>query len=822
MNGLLQDIRYALRQLGKNPGLTAILVLTLALGIGANTGIFSVLNGWLLRPLPVTAPEQIVVLAPQQKEGPQGKFSYSDLLDFRKQADMFSDLFAYEFGAAGLSVNGRANEFVFSAVTGNYFYALGLKPALGRLFLPGEGETAGDPLIVVLGFSYWQKKLGGDPGVVGKQVLFNGRSATVVGVAPEEFHGSLFAFNMDGYVPLNGFPRAGSSSGFWSERADRELFVQGRLKTGISLAQARTSVGLIAERLAAQYPETNKGVTVRVIPETSSRPAPLVASFVPAIATLFLTLAGLVLLLACMNGAGVLLARAMSREHEMAIRVAVGAGNGRIIRQVLTESLVIAVLGGVAGALAGQWALTASGAFIRSVTTTPNFGYRMDCSFDWKVFAYTLTTVVVTGIFVGLWPALRARHTDVIARLHGSNPPGSTGRGHHGFRSTLVVAQVAGSLALLVVSGLFVRSLGRAERMDLGFNPDHMAIALMDPQQIGYDQIRTDAFYRELEKRVREIPGVLSVSLAISVPLEVPGKAGSIYVAGRPPAQGEKPRGISYNSVSPTYFETMQIPLLRGRAFSDSDDTKGRSVAIVSRTMAEKLWPNENPIGKVFSLKAASGPFVEVVGVAEDGQYMFLSPERQPYFYIPLAQDFSSFRSLQVRSSLPSNLLISGVEEQIRRIAPDLPLIDVRTMEQVVQGLGGLFVVRLAASLAGVVGLLGMILAVTGVYGVVSFSVSRRTREIGIRVALGAERSDVLRLVSRQALKLVAGGLGTGLFLAWALTRAMSRLLVGIGATDPLTFASVAVLLAGITFFACYIPARRATTVDPAVALRYE
>ena len=822
MTGLVQDIRYALRQLGKNPGLALVVVLTLALGIGANTGIFSVLNGWLLRPLPVPTPEQIMVLAPQQKEGPQGKFSYPDLLDFRRQADTFSGLFAYEFGAAGLSVNGQANEFVYSAVTGNYFSALGLKPVLGRLFLPGEGETPGDPLLVVLGFSYWQKKLGGDSSIVGKQVLFNGRSAAVIGVAPEEFHGSLFAFNMDGYVPLNGVVRDGKLGGFWSERGNRELFVQGRLKSGISLAQAKTSVGLIAERLAAQYPDTNKGVTVRVIPETSSRPAPLVASFVPVIAALFLTLAGLVLLLACMNVASVLLARAMSREHEMAIRVAVGAGNRRIMRQVLTESLVVALLGGVAGALIGQWALTASGAFVRSATTTPNFGYRMDCSFDWKVFAYTLTAVVVTGIFVGLWPALRASHTDVIARLHGSTRSGSSGRGHHRFRSALVVAQVAGSLALLIVSGLFVRSLGRAEHMELGFDPYHMVIVLLDPQQIGYDQTRTDAFYRELEQRVHEIPGVQSVSLAFSVPLEVPGKASSVYLEGHPLAHGDKPRSISYNSVDATYFQTMRIPLLHGRAFSEADNNTGRRVAVVNRTMAEKLWPNENAIGKIFSLKEATGPSMEVVGVAEDGQYMFVSPEHQPYFYLPLAQDFSSFRSLQVRSSLPPDLLISGVQEQIRSIAPDLPLIDVRTMQQVVQGLGGLFIVRLAASLAGIVGILGVVLAITGVYGVVSFSVGQRTREIGIRVALGAERGDVLRLVSRQALKLITVGLGTGLFATWALTRAMSRLLIGISATDPLTFVSVAVLLAGVAFFACYVPARRAAKIDPIAALRYE
>ena len=466
---LLQDIRFGLRMLAKNPGFTAIAVLTLALGIGANTAIFSVLNGWIFRPLPVRAPQQIMVLAFSQHER-GSKFSYLDLLDFQKQADTFSDLFAYVTGVAGLSADGNASEFAYSAVTGNYFSALGLKPALGRLFVPGEGERPGEERLVVLGYSYWQRRFGGDPGIVGKQVRLNGETVTVIGVTPAEFHGTFFAFDMDGYLGLGtAMSMDRDASGFWTDRHDRRLMALGRLKRGVSLAQAQSTLEVIAGRLAAQYPGTNQKVTVRVIPERLARPAPFVTSFVPVIASLFLVLPALVLLLACMNVANILLARATVRQREMAIRAAVGAGRGRLVRQMLTESLLLALLGGIGGVLLGEWAIRVSGSLLHSITTTTsNIGFKLDTSLDWRVFAYALGAAVLTGIFVGVWPAFRAGRVDVNAVLHGGGPGDSAGLGRHGIRSLLVVAQVAGSLMLLIVAGLFVRNLKRAEHMYLG------------------------------------------------------------------------------------------------------------------------------------------------------------------------------------------------------------------------------------------------------------------------------------------------------------------------------------------------------------------
>ena len=824
VDNFLRDVRYGLRMAGKWRGLTAILAITLALGIGVNTAIFSVLNGWLLRPLPVPAPEQIMFLAFQPKGTSESKFSYPDLLDIEKQTDAFSNLFAYATGGAGFSTGGVVTEFAYSAVTGNYFTALGVKPLLGRLLLPGEGEKPGEELLAVLGYSFWQKQFGGDAAIVGKRVLINGKPATIVGVAPKEFHGTFFAFDMDGYLSLNAIPQVQDSSGFWTDRGDRELQALGRLKPGVSMAHAQSSLEVIARRLAAQYPATNKDFTVRVIPERLARPAPFVTNFVPVIASLFLVLPALVLLLACLNVANILLARAMARQREIAIRAALGASRGRLIRQMLTECLLLASLGGIGGVVLGEWAISASGSMIHSATTASSgIAFRMDYSLDWRVFAYTLGVVVISGIFLGVWPAFRAGRVDVNTVLHEGGRSDSAGVRRHAVRGVLLVAQVAGSLMLLIVAGLFVRSLERAEHMYLGFDPDHVLNVMLDVRQIGYDETRAKAFYRELKNRMRAMPGVQSASLAFTVPLGMPSPGSPIYVEGHPLAPGQVAPGVSFNSIDPAYFETMRVPLLEGRTFQDSDNETARPVAIVDQAMAKKFWPNKDPIGKRFSLKSPTGPFIEVVGLARDGQTRWhFSSDPHLYFYLPLAQSFTSFLSLQVRTTVPPETLVRGVQEQIRDLAPDLPIVDARTMEQGIHGLGGLFMFRLAAALAAVMGILGLTLATVGVYGVVSFGAAQRTREIGIRMALGATRRDVLVAIIRQGLGLTLIGMATGLVGALALSQLLRSMLVGVKPGDPGTFVGVSLLLLAIALLGNYIPARRATKVDPMVALRYE
>jgi putative ABC transport system permease protein len=824
MHTFWQDLKFGARMLAKSPGLTAIVVVTLALGIGANTATFSIVNGALLRPLPVRAPEQIMVLAPEEKGASlQGyNMSYLDLVDYRKQVSTFSDLFAYEINLAGLSADGRAEEIAVSCVTGNYFSALGLQPTLGRLFLPGEGEKPGEAGMIVLGYSYWQKRFGGDPRAVGKQVRVDGKPATIVGVAPKGFGGVFAIFEMDAYLPLNMGPGFGQGpNGFGYYRGVRMLRALGRLNPGVSLAQAQSSFDVAASHLAEQYPADDKGVTVRVIPEKRARPVPDVSNIVPLVAGSFLALATLVLLLACMNVANILLGRAMARRGEMGIRAALGAGRGRLIAQVLTESILLALMGAAAGVILGQWANNLLGStFEQAASDMP---LHLDWGLDWRVFSYALGIAIFTGMIVGVSPALRASGTNVNEVLREGGRSDSAHAGHHRLRNVLVVAQIAGSLVLLIATGLFVRSLWNIQRTSLGFDPDHVLNVTVDPQGIGYDEPRTRGFYRELEARVRMLPGVKSVALASSVPMGISNEPRGLYVEGHPLAAGQQPPRVLLNRVDPPYFEMMRVPLLRGRGFAETDNKTVPRVAIVNQKMAKQFWPNEDPIGKRFSIFGPSGPFTEVVGVAQDAKYHVVAfEEPMPYFYVPYAQDYTSMMNLQIRSAVTPESLIAPVQQVIRSLAPDLPIYDVRTMKQGLGGLNGFLFFRMGAVLAAVMGLIGLTLAVAGVYGVVSYNAAQRTHEVGIRMALGAGRLQILGLIVRQGMGLVIVGVLFGLVASWALARTMARLLVAVSATDPLTFAGVTLLLAAIALWACYLPARRAMRLDPMAALRYE
>ncbi len=824
MTTLAQDIRYGWRMLAKSPMATFIVALTLALGIGANTYVFSIINGYLLRPLPVPEPGRIAVLAAQQAGNSPFlyMFSYPDFLDFRKQAASVADLFVYGIDLGGLSADQKAEQFLFSQVSGNYFSGLGVKPLLGRLILPEEENQPGKQPVLVLGYSYWRKRFAGDPRVVGKQVLVNGQSATIVGVAPKEFHGAYFPIDMDAYVPLGSVDFVSEEArNALSDRNNRTFFAIGRLKPGVSFSQAQASINVIAARLAQQYPATDKNVTVQIYREQLARPRPLGSNLIPIIAGFFLFLAALLLLLACMNVANIVLARATVRQREMALRTALGAGRGRLIRQTLTETLLLGLLGGACGVLFGLWVNPGQ------ITGMPgvNLPINVDLRFDWHVFSYALAAALFTGMFVGLWPAIRASRVDLNTVLQ-EGGRGDSGTGRHRVRNFLVAAQVAGSLTLLVIAGLFVRTVQHAGKVNFGFDPNHVLNITVDPNQIGYDQARTEEFYRLFKARALATPGVQSASLAFGVPMGNVNNVNltTITVEGHQLPNGQPPPSIFFNNVDSSYFQTMRVPLLRGRAFTDFDNGSAPLVAIVNQTMADRFWPKENPIGKRFTVNNIGKPaqVVQVVGIAGDGKYAFIAEGSTPFFYVPLAQNYTSMRVLQLRSSVPPDKLISQMRSAIRSLAPDLPIIEAGSMDDVIAGMNGLQIFQMAARVAAILGGLGLILASVGVYGVVSFAAVQRTREIGIRIALGGTARDVMRLVLRQGARMVIAGLAVGLLTAWALTRVMGRLLFGVSPSDPLTYATVVVVLSAIAFVACWLPAHRATRIDPGVALRYE
>jgi putative ABC transport system permease protein len=826
MSTLWQDVRYAGRMTAKTPGLSAIVILTLALGIGATTVVFSIANTLLLRPLPVPHPSRIVAMGFQQKGNPVGlgNLSYVELQDFQSQSgDVFAALFGNIGRMSGFALQGHTAEQALSNyVTGNFFSGLGVKAALGRLFVPGEGEQIGAPRTAVLSYTFWKSHLGADPKIVGQQVLVNGKPTDIIGVAPEGFHGAQPALvDIQLYLPLSiiaedqaAAPGTYQYGNLFTNRTDRELNVLGVLKPGITLRQAQSVARLVQGRLAAQYSKDEKGQVIEVLSAPSGVPE---SGILRLIAVLFVGLSWMVLLLACMNVANVLMARATTRRQEMAIRSALGAPRKWLIRQMLAEPMLLALLGAVAGMLAARWAMAAIFALPAWARQRADF-VILKFSFDWRVFLIAFGGAILGGIAAGIWPAIRAGQADLNLVLHEGTRGDTGGVQRHRLRSFLVIAQVAGSLALLIAAGFFVQTLRRAQHAFLGFDPSHLVICTMDPHEIGYDQARTTQFYRELKDRVRAMPGVQSVSVSFGFPFMGIEYPTSIYVENRVIPPGQQPPSIFHNVVGPEYFSNLRMPLLQGRAFTESDDDHAPRVAVINQTMARQLWPGENAIGKRFRTEKESGPLIEVVGIVADSKYQNIMEDPQPWFYIPLKQEFQSLRAIVVRSALPPQNLISQVEQEIRTLGPGMPLFNSATGEQVLDQ--SEFILRLGVYLAGGMGLLGLFIAVVGVYGVVSYAVSQRTREVGIRMALGAMPSDVLKLVLRGGLGLIGVGVAVGLIVGFLVTRGISHIFHG--QTGFFVFIAAAMLLALTGLLACYVPAKRAMRVEPMTALRHE
>jgi predicted permease len=825
MQSFWQDMKYAMRSLRNSPGFAIIAVVTLGLGMAVNTTVFSVVNGLLLRSLPVAHAEQITVLAMKQP-GAEGfqSFSYPDFQDIRSQAEASGEVFGYRTTLVGLIADGKGDHCVMSRVTGNYFSALGIKPALGRLILPTEGQTPGADPVLVLGYGYWQKRFGGDKSVIGKQVQVDDHPVTIIGVTPRDFQGTYGFLNMDGYMPLSTIAGPGgieSVQEIWTHRERRSLTLMERLKPNVDLKQAKATLDVIARRIGEQHPESDKGITYQIFPERLARPEPDPDNTIPNVSLAFTVLAGLVLLVACFNIANVLLVRATVRQREMAIRAAIGAGRARLVRQHLTESLVLAILGGGAGLLLGWW----SSGFLSSLPLGTDLPVTFNFQPDLRVYLFTLATVVVTGAVVGIMPALRVARTDVNSMLREGGRGSSEGPRRHLVRNTLVMAQVAGSLLLLIVAGLFIRSAGKARGIDLGLNPDHVIDVPLDVQQLGYTEQQGKAFYRDAEERLRSLPGVVSVSQAFSVPLGLMSASERIIVEEHPLEAGQPEPVVYYNMVSPDYFETLRIALHRGRVFTKADSEKAAKVAIVNEAMANKFWPSEEVLGKRFKVKGpakADQDFIEVVGVVQTGKYRGVVEDPLPAFYVPMEQSYMPLRTIHVRTSVPPEGMEQQIAAQLQELAPGLPISGMRTLRADLEGINGYLFFRLGAQLTTAIGVLGLILAVVGVYSVVSYAAVQRTHEIGIRMALGAKPQDILTMVLGQSLIVIGVGIVIGLGAAFAGTRLLGSLLVGVSSNDPATFVIVAVTLAVVALLACWLPARRATHVSPLVALRYE
>jgi predicted permease len=730
-------------------------------------------------------------------------------------------VFCDVYGLDGLSTEGNQPDRVFTDyVSGNYFNGVGVKPALGRLFRATEGVTPGADPYVVLSYAYWKEHFGGDRNIVGRQIALDGKPVTIVGVAPESYRGLSAILGVQAYVPLAmTVPIENTPLTDFNKQSFRSLQVYGRLRNGVTRAEAGAALAVVARDLARAHPVDDRNAELRGFPvETGMVTGSLNQdNSLAMIASIFLGLAGLVLLLACVNVANLLLVRATVREREMVIRSALGAARFRLIRQMLTESVLLAMLGGVGGIALGL----AGSTFLSSVNLQTDLPIAFDFGFDWHVFAFSAAIAVAAGAVVGIVPAVRLARANLNLVLR-EGGRGIAGRGHK-LRDGLVTVQVSAALTLLVIAGLFMRSLERSAHTDLGFNPNHVVTVMMDPSEIGYNVDRSLAFYQDLLPRMRSLPGVVSATVAQSIPMGMLDHGSdALTIEGYTPPAGQAAPEVSYNIIGTDYFETLQIPLLKGRQFRDSDNAQSPYVAIVSEAMVKKYWPHEDPIGRHFTMASEPTHLLQVVGVAADAYYETPDGSAPSYFYTPYAQhDLSSLLALEVRTQGDPGAMAPAIERAIHAQTPGLPLFDVKTLHQALYSPNGLLLYEVVAGLAGVMGTLGLILAVVGLYGVLSYVVSQRTMEIGVRMALGAQRGDILRIVYRQGLWIVGIGLAVGMAASLGAAH-LVRSMIAVSATDPMTYIAVTAALAAIAMLACYVPARRAMYVEPMRALRQD
>ena len=814
---LLQDIRYGIRTLRKSPAFTAVAVLSLGLGIGVNTAIFSLINAVILRPLPVISEADRLVWF-------RAPVSYPDFEEYRDKSDVFSGILASggntEFSLGG---DGEPNLVRGEFVTASYFSTLGVKAAIGRTFQPEEDHTPGAHPVAVISQNLWRDRFESDSALVGKTIVLNGLSFTVVGIAPKSFIGTEVGINRDVWVPLMMFsllnPLTGEGSNAiqtdrLSNRNSYWLNVVARLKPGVNREQAEAAMTTIAAQVAKSHPKSGLEERLR-----SVRLVPVAGGLDPRdredalpIAGLLLVVVGLVLLIACANVASLLLSRATLRQKEVAVRQALGASRSRLIQLFLTESVLLSLFGGAVGLLLGLWTTDV----IQSLSSATPLA-SVDMSLDYRVLGFTFLVSIATGVVFGLAPALQASRPDLVPALKNDATMMGTYRRSR-LRSTFVIAQVTLSVVLLIGSGLFIRSLQNAHAIDVGFDYEHGLTMPLDLGLLRYDESKGQKLYGRLVEQVKALPGVEQASTVRFLPLGFSYAQREIFIEGS--GSTSDSIGVGFNIVGQDYFQTMGIPVLRGREFNAHDRAGSPAVVIVNETLAQRLWPGDNPIGRRISFNSPTGPYSEIVGVAKDGKYSTLGETPRTFIYQHTLQNYSSKMTVVARTAATPIAMVDAVRSEMRSLEPNLPIADISTLAQQVSL--SLLPARLAAGLLGVFGLLALVLATVGIYGVVSYSVTNRTREIGIRTALGAQSGDVLRLVLREGMVIVITGIVLGLGLAFGATRLISSFLYGVSATDPVTYLGIPVLLAGVALGACFVPAWRATKVDPMIALRYE
>jgi len=807
---LARDLLYALRTFRNHPAFTAVAVASLALGIGLNTAMFNLVSAVLLQPLPVYKPDRLVSLFTLDRTNPGFLYcSYPNYRDYRDRNTVFSGLSLYSTMGATLTGGGEPENLIGQIVSGNYFDVLGVKPLLGRTFVPDDDRVPGAQPVVVISYGFWKRKFAGSRAVIGVSMGLNNRPYTIVGVAPPNFHGVNALVNTDFWAPFmmyqQLFPLAD-----WIEHRKALLFaVVGRLKDGVSRQQAEDNLKTVTSQLAREYPADNQGRTVTLMPVTESVIEPNSRGGLTLVSGVVLGVSGLVLLIACANLANLLLVRAASRRKEMALRLALGVGRWRLIRQLLVESAVLSLVGGAVALLLARWTRNLLWSFRPPWMLAGDAGLR----FDGRVLAFTLLLAVTATVIFGLAPALQATRTNLANELRERRSPWS-GAGHRvNLRSLVVMAQVALSVIALTGAGLFLRSLTYIQSINPGFEARHMATISLDTKDRHFSEAAGDAYYTRVLDAVRSLPGAQAATVSSNGPFDVE-RARSMSV------EGQDSRVVALiDAIGPGYFRAVRIPLLRGRTFTEGDSSGAPQVAVVNEAMARRFWSGKNPIGARLRFFGDNTP-VQIVGVVKDSAYLSLDERPQLMVYLCLRQAWSPAVTLWVRTAGPPEALLGTLRRAVQSLDRDVLLSDLQTVPEVIHE--SLWAPRLGAILFAAFGALAGLLTVVGIYGVISYSVGQRTREIGIRMALGAQRRNVLQQILAEGMILVAVGLVLGLLLTASIAGVLNSLLFGVNVRDPLTLTLVAAVLLATALAACWAPALRATRIDPIKALHDE